>query len=126
MIGIAAGVLLKIVIHLINGAPFISLFKAPVEVSFEGDNYLVEIDKAAIFSNYIGIKNRLESIPPGFNVTIDLNNTKVTDHSVMENLNYFKYDYEVSGGKVNIIGLEDHRSLSKHDLASRIKKNTIK
>ena len=33
-----------------------SLFKAPTLVSFEGDNYLVEIDKAAVFTNYLGSK----------------------------------------------------------------------
>jgi MFS superfamily sulfate permease-like transporter len=123
LIGIAAGILLKIIIHLVNGAPFKSLFKVPVEISFEGDNYLVVVDKAALFTNFIGIKNKLESIPSGFNVTIDLNHAKVIDHSVMENLNHFKHDYEASGGKVIITGLDDHKSLSKHNLAARKKTN---
>lgn len=121
LLGIAAGMLLKIIFHLINGAPLKALFRAPTIISFEGDNYLVEIDKAAIFTNYIRIKSRLESIPPGFNVTIDLQNTKLTDHSVMENLEHFKHDYESTGGKVQIIGLENHIPLSNHKLASRKK-----
>lgn len=108
MIGIAAGMLLKIIIHLYNGVPLSALFKAPTIISFEGNNYLVEIDKAAIFTNYIRIKSRLESIPPGFNVTIDLQRTKLTDHSVMENLEHFKHEYESKGGKVKIIGLKNH------------------
>jgi MFS superfamily sulfate permease-like transporter len=122
LLGIAAGMLLKIIFHLINGAPLKALFRAPTLISFEGDNYLVEIDKAAIFTNYIRIKSRLESIPPGFNVTIDLKNTRLTDHSVMENLEHFKHDYESTGGKVTIVGLEDHTPLSQHKLASRKKK----
>ncbi|MBK8668145.1 MAG: SulP family inorganic anion transporter [Saprospiraceae bacterium] len=122
LIGIAAGMLLKIIIHVFNGVPLKSLFKVPVEISFEGDNYLVVVDKAALFTNFAGIKNKLESIPSGFNVTIDLNNTKVTDHSVMKNLDHFKHDYEVSGGHVSITGLDDHKLLSKHHLAAR-KKN---
>lgn len=123
LLGIAAGMLLKIIIHMINGVPLKTLFKAPVLISFEGNNYLVEIDKAAIFTNFIGIKSRLESIPPSFNITIDLKNTKLTDHSVMENLHLFKHDYESSGGKVNIIGLDNHKPLSKHQFASQVKKN---
>lgn len=119
LIGIAAGMLLKIIIHLYNGVPFSALFKAPTIISFEGNNYLVEIDKAAIFTNYIRIKSRLESIPPGFNVTIDLQSTKLTDHSVMENLNHFKHDYESTGGTVTIVGLDNHKPLSKHELAGR-------
>jgi MFS superfamily sulfate permease-like transporter len=121
LIGIAAGMLLKIIIHLANGVPFKALFKVPVEISFEGDNYLVVVDKAALFTNFIGIKNKLESIPSGFNVTIDLNNTKVTDHSVMENLDHFKHDYEMSGGTVTITGLDSHKPLSNHHLAARKK-----
>lgn len=122
LVGIAAGIILKITIHLFNGAPLRSLFKAPVSISFEGNNYLVEIDKAAVFTNFIGIKNRLESIPGGFDVVIDLQGTKLTDHSVMENLQHFKHDYEHTGGTVSIIGLDNHKPLSRHELASR-KKN---
>lgn len=121
LVGIAAGMLLKIIIHLVNGAPLKSLFKVPVEISFNDNDYYVKIKKSALFTNFIGIKNKLESIPSGFNVTIDLGETKLTDHSVMENLNHFKHDYEASGGHVNITGLDDHKALSKHELASRKK-----
>lgn len=121
LIGIFAGMLLKVIIHLINGAPFSSLFKAPVEISFEGNEYLVEVDKAALFTNFIGIKNKLESIPCGFHVTVDLKNTRLTDHTVLENLEHFKHDYEATGGTVTITGLEAHTSLSKHALSARKK-----
>ncbi|HMP29217.1 MAG TPA: SulP family inorganic anion transporter, partial [Saprospiraceae bacterium] len=124
LLGIAAGMLLKIIIHLVNGAPLKSLFTAPVLISFEGDNYLVEIEKSAIFTNFIKVKSRLESIPPGFNITIDLCKTKVVDHSVLESLEHFKHDYEASGGKVIIQGLSNHKPLSNHNLAARkIKKS---
>ena len=119
LVGIAAGILVKIIFHVANGVPISALFKAPTLISFEGDNYLVEIDKAAVFTNFVRIKARLESIPPGFNVTIDLKNTRVTDHSVMENLGHFKRDYEQSGGTVNIIGLDNHTALSDHEFAAR-------
>jgi MFS superfamily sulfate permease-like transporter len=120
LIGIASGIILKMIIHLINGTPITSFFKAPTLVSFEGNNYLVEIDKAAIFSNYLGVKRKLEEIPPGFNVTINLEKTKLVDHSVMENLEHFKNDYESNDNSyVSIIGLENHKPLSEHPLASR-------
>ena len=121
LIGIAAGMLLKMIIHLINGTPISSFFKAPTEVSFEGNNYLVRISKAAVFTNFLGIKRKLEEIPYGFNVTIDLDDTKLVDHSVMENLELFKHDYEANEGTVSIIGLDNHTPLSNHALASRKK-----
>lgn len=119
LVGIAAGILLKIILHLLNGAPLSALFKAPTVVSFTDDAYLVEIDKAALFTNFLGIKNKLEAIPPGFDVTIDLKNTHLVDHSVLENLQQYKNDYENSGGSVRIIGLDNHAPVSNHKTAAR-------
>jgi MFS superfamily sulfate permease-like transporter len=119
LVGIAAGVVLKMILHLINSTPISSFFKAPTQVSFNDNQYLVEIDKAAIFSNYLGIKRKLEEIPAGFQVTIDLKNTKLVDHSVMENLHQFEHEYTENGGTVQIIGLENHKPVSAHALAAR-------
>jgi len=121
LVGIAGGILLKMIIHVFNGTPISSFFKAPTVVSFEGDTYLVEIDKAAIFSNFLGIKRKLEDVPKGFNVIIDLKKTKLVDHSVMESLHHFQHEYEASGGTVWIKGLEEHKPTSKHEFAARKK-----
>lgn len=121
LVGIGAGMLLKIIIHMYHGASVTALFKAPVVVSFTDDTYLVEIDKAAIFTNYLGIKSKLEAIPPGFKVIIDLKDTKLVDHSVMENLHHFEHDYTQGGGSVSIIGLDEHEPVSGHKLAARKK-----
>lgn len=123
LVGIAAGILLKMIIHAFNGTPISSFFKAPTVVSFEGDTYLVEIDKAAVFSNFLGIKRKLEEIPSGFNVIIDLKKTRLVDHSVMESLHHFQHDYESQGGTVKIEGLSNHRPISNHKFASQ--KNQI-
>jgi MFS superfamily sulfate permease-like transporter len=125
LVGIAAGVLLKMIFHLLRGAPIGSMFKAPTLVSFEGNKYLVEIDKAAVFTNFLGIKKKLEDIPPCFEVTIDLKKTKLVDHSVMENLHHFQHDYESTGGTVEFVGLEGHKPVSNHRLAARKKAKKI-
>jgi MFS superfamily sulfate permease-like transporter len=122
LIGILAGMATEIIINLINGKPLSVIFKTPVEVSFTEDKYLVKISKAAVFTNFMGIKRKLESIPPAFLVEIDLEDTLLVDHSVMENLNHFKHDYEANGGKVDIIGLENHKTVSDHPLAARKKR----
>lgn len=57
--------------YAINGTSIISSFKASTVVSFEGDQYLVEINKAAIFTNFSRIKRKLEEIPTGSNILID-------------------------------------------------------
>jgi MFS superfamily sulfate permease-like transporter len=113
--------LTEIIVNIFNGKPLSSIFKAPTEVSFTEDAYLVEISDAAVFTNFLGIKRKLEAIPPNFNVTIDLSKTHLVDHSVMENLEHFKHDYEREGGQVNIIGLESHRPVSSHKAAAHKK-----
>jgi MFS superfamily sulfate permease-like transporter len=122
LIGIFAGMLLKIIIHVVNGAPLSSFFKAPISVSFQDNHYLVEVEKAAVFTNWIGIKGKLDAIPPEMRVTINLSNTRLVDHSVMDNLYHFQHDYKMRGGEVEIIGLDNHVSYSVHKLAAR-KKN---
>lgn len=120
LVGIAAGMILNMIIHLMHGAPLNSFFKAPTVVSFEGNEYLVEVDKAALFTNYLGVKRKLEEIPSGFHVTINFKKAKLVDYSVMENLQHFKNDYESKdGGTVTIKGLDKHKALSGHELASR-------
>lgn len=122
LVGIGAGILTEILINLFNGKPLKAIFNAPTEVSFTDDEYLVEISDAAVFTNFLGIKRKLESIPPSFKVTIDLSKTHLVDHSVMENFEHFKHDYEHEGGTVEIIGLDNHRAVSDHKAAAR-KKN---
>jgi MFS superfamily sulfate permease-like transporter len=121
LIGIAGGMLTEIIINLINGKPLSVIFKTPTEVSFNENKYLVKISKAAVFTNFMGIKRKLEAIPQGFDVEINLEDTSLVDHSVMENLNHFKQDYEAEGGKVNIMGLDLHRAVSGHELSARKK-----
>lgn len=121
LVGIAAGMLLKVIIHLFNGAPLKALFKAPATVSFIDNHYTVEIDKCAVFTNWLGIKAKLEAIPQGMEITVDLSNTKLVDHSVMENLHHFEHDYILAGGKFAIKGLDEHQTFSEHKLAARKK-----
>jgi MFS superfamily sulfate permease-like transporter len=122
LVGIAAGIILNTCIHIYHGAPINSLFKAPATVSFNDNNYFIEIEAAAIFSNFIGLKNYLEAIPKQMYITIDFSKTKLVDHSVIDNIMQFQKEYTKEGGDVKIIGLENHRSLSKHPLSTKIAK----
>ncbi len=122
LIGIAAGILLKLIFHLGRGASLKSLFKANADVIINDNDCDIYINDAALFSNYLGIKKKLDSIPDGLNVKVDLTNTKLVDHSVMESLNHFKHDYEIRGGTFNIFGLDEHKAVSSHKFSAQRKK----
>ncbi len=119
LVGIGAGILLKILIHLYHGAPLRSLFTAQASVSFNGKDYILTVEKAAIFTNFLGIKSRLEAIPLKMNVTIDFSKTTLVDHNVMESIHQFKQEYRASGGTIKMIGLENHETFSDHTMATR-------
>jgi MFS superfamily sulfate permease-like transporter len=119
--GIGAGILLKIIFHLLNGAPLKSLFSVVAGVSFNGSNYLIEVEEVAAFTNFLGIKSRLKAVPAGMNLTIDFSKTIFVDHSVLDNIEIFKKEYVEKGGTVQVIGLDQHKPTSDHPLASRIK-----
>jgi MFS superfamily sulfate permease-like transporter len=121
LLGIGAGIITEILFNVFNGKPLSALFKAPTEVSFNQNKYSIKISKAAVFSNYLGIKRKLDAIPLGANVEINLYDTQLVDYSVMENLHRFQRDYEANGGRVIISGLEDHQPVSEHHSAGRKK-----
>jgi MFS superfamily sulfate permease-like transporter len=123
LIGIAVGIIVKFIIHSINGVPASSFFKPflTMHVDEENEIYTIEVQKSAIFSNFLGFKKQLERIPAGKHIIIDFEQTRLVDHSVMENLHNFENAYVRGGGTFVITGLDGHTPLSKHSLASRKK-----
>lgn len=122
LIGIMIGISVKLVIHLINGVPIRSLFKSYFDVEIEGDDSaIVRARYSAIFSNWILFRRQLVRLGllERRNVTVDLSQCKVVDHSVMEKLHELEGDFQSAGLKLEVRGLETHRQLADHELAAR-------
>jgi MFS superfamily sulfate permease-like transporter len=126
LIGIAAGILVKLIIHLINGVPLKSIFKPFLTIVTEDDeNYLIDVQHSAIFSNYIGLKKQLDALPRGKKITVDFTKASLVDHTVMEHIHEMEEKYNHEGGTFKIIGLNNHKPLSEHPHATRKKVSTI-
>ncbi len=124
LIGILAGIIIKLIIHIYNGIPLKSLFKPFLTIDIiDEENYHVDVEHSAVFSNYIGFKKQLMKLPNGKNIVVDFENTVLVDHTVMENLHDIQHNYERNGGTFKIIGLHDHKPLSAHPHASRKNKS---
>ena len=123
MVGVLIGVACKFVLHLINGAPIgPNLFVADTVLEQEKDNkeeLTLKVNKAAIFSNFLSLKKQLDKIPLDKHLRIDLSNTCLVDHSTLEHLDQFKREYSKGGGHVEIGGLAQHKSASKHALSCK-------
>ncbi len=122
LIGVFIGIGIKFAIHLINGVPVTSLFKTYLEVEETGpDTSTIRAQQSAVFSNWIPFKRQIEDLGlvQRRNVVIDLSNTKLVDHSVMEKLQELKADFDQEGLRLELIGLDDHRRLSHHESSAR-------
>lgn len=123
LIGIGAGILLKLIIQLASGVPFKYIFRQPIAMSISEEEYLLEVSGAATFSNLLNIKKHLDKVPSGSNVRIDLDKSRYVDHTVLENLHNYKREHELNGGNFKVTGIERHKPLSEHPLAARKNKN---
>jgi len=122
LVGVCIGILLKFVIHAINGVPPTSFFKPFLKVSTL-DDQTVQIDASgsAVFSNWIPFRRQIEQLGlvQRQNVVVNLAGTDVVDSSVMEKLHELALDFEQAGLKLDIVGLDSHRQASAHPLATR-------
>lgn len=119
LLGVGAGILTKFVFHVINGAPVASLFKAKYEVHENGDVYDIKVKDSAIFSNFIGYKKLWASLKPGKQINFNFSESKLVDHSFMEQLHHFEEEYHQTGGHISLVGLEKFNPFSNHPLAAR-------
>jgi MFS superfamily sulfate permease-like transporter len=110
LLGIAAGVLTKLITQLILGAPIGSVFKAHIIV--EGRE--VRVAGAAVFSNWLGLKRILNVMKPSEQVVVNLENCNLVDYTVIDNLHHIKRDFQLSGGDLKVIGLEELEYTGNH------------
>lgn len=121
LVGICIGILVKAIIHLINGAPFISLFKPSILVETDGDDRAtVKVNNSAVFSTWIALKNRIGKQNAG-KVVVDLSATRFVDHTVLANLDALAKEFAESNRELSITGLAGHKSLSEHPMSARKK-----
>lgn len=128
LIGIFIGIGVKMLIHVINGVPITSLFKPYLDVTIKDDQTaLVRAHKSAVFSNWILFRSKLVKvgINERRNVVLDMSDTKLVDHSVMEKLHELESDFDDANLELRITGFDDHHNLSQHEFAAR-KRSTEK
>jgi len=123
LLGVAAGILIKMILHWNNGMPIRNTFKPQVDVTQSGDATVLKVGHAAVFSNYLTIKKHLNALPATQGkVIIDLSSTRIVDHTVMEKLHELEQEWAREGRHLQVTGLEAHESVSEHPLAARRKK----
>ncbi len=124
LIGVGVGLVFKVLIHLKNGAPLKTLFVAPVKDEVRGDELILQVYDSAVFTNYLGLKRRLENIPDGIRrVVVDFSNAWVVDHTVIEKLHRLGGNW--TDRELVLDGFDQHEPLSSHEMAARRKRRSL-
>ncbi|MEX0676935.1 MAG: SulP family inorganic anion transporter [Pirellulales bacterium] len=122
LIGIGIGIGVKLLIHIVNGVPLSSLVKPYLEVSDVDDRTCrILAHGSAVFTNWIPFRREIENLGlvQRKNVIVDLSDTTLVDHSVMDKLAVMQRDFAQEGLSLEITGLDAHQQLSRHDQAAR-------
>ncbi len=119
LIGVATGIILGLVWAVVKGTSVGSLFKPAVTVSDGEDETRIVLQKALGFHNFIPLRSRLDTLPPGRRVTLDFSGVHYVDPTVMERIRDFELGYIADGGTVVREGDEHLSPDSDHEFATR-------
>ena len=119
LLGIGVGLVAKLITQLLLGAPLGAMFRAHIIV--EGRE--IRVAGAAVFSNWLGIKRILNVMKPSEQVVVNLEHCNLVDYTVIDNLHHIKRDFQIAGGDLKVVGLEelDYTGSHNHKQATRNK-----
>lgn len=121
LIGIGAGIALKIVIHYFNGVSWREFVHLHAEVAeLPNGTHAIRLRNAVVFSNWLKLRALIDQygLKPGKDLEVDLYETSFVDHSVVERLHQAEHEFEDNRLHLRLIGLEGHRRLSSHPLSA--------
>jgi MFS superfamily sulfate permease-like transporter len=124
LVGIFIGIGIELLIQFINGVPLTSLLRPGTEVrQIDERTWLICPRHSAVFFNWIPIRSKIErhGLAQNMNVIVDLSNTQMVDHTVMEKLHQLEREFAERGIALAIVGLDEHVTLSSHPAAARLR-----
>jgi MFS superfamily sulfate permease-like transporter len=122
LLGVGTGIVLEIIVNMVNGASFGNLFNLKSDVKTTGNDYSLNLNSALLFSNILSFKKEFALIPAGKNLTIDVSNAKIVDHTAILTINALVDDYKDAGGTANVIGFNNHKQLGNAPTSTRVHK----
>jgi len=124
LLGVGAGILLKWAIHLKNGASLRSLFRPAVRLDLDGTTARIAVEDAAVFSNYLGLRGKVQAAEAAgaTHIEVDFTRASLVDHTVMERMEDLTHELAHEGRTMVLRGLDQHEAFSAHPLAGRRRK----
>lgn len=118
LVGVFIGLAVKFAIHYIGGLPIKYTFKAAMKVVEVDNDVKVHIGGGAVVTNLPFIMKKLDAIAPGKNLTIDVSECFLVDHTSMETFKAFQKDYVENEGNCEFVFGDAHKHISKHEFST--------
>ena len=120
LLGIASGIILKIILHLFRGVSLKSIVKS----EFTVDGHVIHVRGSVVFSNFLKLQGAIQKFDESDQVHVDITKCTFIDHSSIEALHHIESDFKAHGGLLDVIGLNHFENVhgSSHHLAARKRK----
>lgn len=120
LIGLLVGIISTLGIYLYLKADFKSLFNIKIRtVDFGNNRYTVKMRSEALASNYLILRKELKKYPPDAHIYLDFTKSPLVDYTFLELVYHYAYSSGRTEGSIELQGLEDHKTISEHPLATR-------
>jgi MFS superfamily sulfate permease-like transporter len=118
LVGVASGLVLKVILHRARGATFGQLLRSRVERIDENDTVRLVLHGAAAFTILLSVRKALANLDPGIsNVVIDVSDVTIVDHTFLSRVSELSNEWP--NAKLEIIGIHALKPHSAHPHSTR-------
>lgn len=122
LIGIAVGIIVKLILHAMAGTSFSNLFKPHTQLHEDGGKTpRLRVSRSVVFSNWLPLRKRIQSLGSHEKLVVDFTESDFIDHTVFKKMHEMAQDWKLENRELIIEGLQDHRPVSAHPEAARFK-----
>ncbi|MBV0912755.1 SulP family inorganic anion transporter [Anianabacter salinae] len=108
--GVAAGFIVAAIVNAVRGVRSVT---ADAEVIGTGEKITLRLRGSHGFLNFLSLRGKLDELPQGRALTLDLSGVRYIDHTVHEQLHDFEAEYARGGGSVHVVGKDELRPLAQ-------------
>lgn len=121
--GVLGGIAFTLIIHILLArvpvAVFFSMVLKPGNrlVEKKDGSYELKVKGVANFLAILRLNKLLDKVPAGANLKINISTARLVDLTVLESFDDFKRSHRLTGGEVNITGIDHHVASTSHRFA---------
>lgn len=119
LVGIAAGLIVKLLILVLRGVKLREVFSLRATVQDSGSEIYVKPEGSIIFTNLFSLTDRISAFEKSKHLTIDFASVHYVDHTSMAALVTLRQEAEAEGRALTMLNIDLLKPYSSHPAAAR-------